>query len=534
VSGPLQHDLDTLNLPPTAPVVERADEARPARRWPVRVARLVLVALIAVLAIDLAVLVVPPRTVHLFGQTVQLGAVRPGFRLLGPGHLVLFDRTLEFLPTIDFPALIRPLVSLTQLHTSSYLARLTDGQHPEQVATATHSARHAIIVGWLTYFALVGAVAVAIAGALGFLIHRASAGHLVRRNLRHALASALAALLLLSANVGADYLIARHNLSDPNLAAKLFDLTTDSRPPAASASDSSTEVAMLGDSTVSGEGLPYGGPTGSPEQLCSRSPEAAAAALQVTGLKVNNLACSGATINNGILGAQLRYGKTIAPQLSALESMTKVKLVVVGVGADDVGWSNLVKICMALPSCDNQGTQATFDRGLDQFAPQYYRLLQNLQEILGGLDHRVAVVVNQYYDPFGPNTDCDALSSGGKNRLSASEQHFLSGLLHRLNTTLAQGATSAGFATAAVDFTGHQLCDTQSYVQGFADPAAFHPNAMGQLSIALADMAALPADWRTVAAGAPNSAAGAEKPARSGSSGTKKSTGSSALADGQR
>jgi len=510
-SGPLHQKPDTLDLSGgvTPAQVPQVRPARPWLVWLVRAGRVLLVGLIAVLAIDLAVIVVPPQSVHLFGQTVQLGAVRPSFRLIGPGHLVLFDRTLEFLPSMDFPGLIRPLVSLTQLQTSTYLARLTDGKHPDAVASATSSARHAIVVGWVTYFALVGAVATAIAGTLGFLVHRASIRHAVALNLRHALLVGGTTLALLTLNVGADYQITHNTLSDPNLAARLFDLTSLNRPPAAITPDTSTDVALLGDSTVSGEGLPPDGPPGSPAQLCSRSPQAAAAALQVTDLNVTNLACSGATITNGIMGAQLRYGRTIAPQLSALEAMKQVKLVVVGVGADDVGWSNLVKVCLALPACDNQATTATFDRGLDQFASHYYRLLQSLQDIVNGLDHRVLVVINEYYDPFGPTTNCPELNAGSKSRLSATEVRFLSGLMHRLNTTLTQGATSAGFTTAPVDFTGHQFCDAQPYVQGFSDPAPFHPNALGQLSIALSDLAALPADWRTVAAGEPTTAAAA-------------------------
>jgi hypothetical protein len=56
---------------------------------------------------------------------------------------------------------------------------------------------------------------------------------------------------------------------------------------------------------------------------------------------------------------------------------------------------------------------------------------------------------------------------------------------------LAKGAAEFGFTSVKPDFTGHQLCTTQPYVQGLGDPAPFHPTANGQLEIALADQAAL-------------------------------------------
>ena len=67
----------------------------------------------------------------------------------------------------------------------------------------------------------------------------------------------------------------------------------------------------------------------------------------------------------------------------------------------------------------------------------------------------------------------------------------LSSRLATLNAVLAKGAAEFGFTSVKPDFTGHQLCTTQPYVQGLGDPAPFHPTAMGQLAIALADQAAL-------------------------------------------
>ena len=54
-----------------------------------------------------------------------------------------------------------------------------------------------------------------------------------------------------------------------------------------------------------------------------------------------------------------------------------------------------------------------------------------------------------------------------------------------------EGAQTFGYQTVQPDFSGHELCTSSSYVQGPSDPAPLHPNARGQLVIALADERAL-------------------------------------------
>jgi hypothetical protein len=58
---------------------------------------------------------------------------------------------------------------------------------------------------------------------------------------------------------------------------------------------------------------------------------------------------------------------------------------------------------------------------------------------------------------------------------------------------LQQGANLFGFGVATPKFTGHELCTSDPWVQGPTDPAPMHPNASGELAIALADQQAFPA-----------------------------------------
>ena len=108
------------------------------------------------------------------------------------------------------------------------------------------------------------------------------------------------------------------------------------------------------------------------------------------------------------------------------------------------------------------------------------------------------MIINRYYNPFDLQLNC--LSRVG---LTPAKVRTLSSRLATLNAVLAKGAAEFGFTSVKPDFTGHQLCTTQPYVQGLGDPAPFHPTAMGQLAIALADQAALnsphlpaPRRWR--------------------------------------
>ena len=113
----------------------------------------------------------------------------------------------------------------------------------------------------------------------------------------------------------------------------------------------------------------------------------------------------------------------------------------------------------------------------------YYQLLGDLADLPGS----PAVLVNEYYSPFGPNIGCLA-----RYGLTAAKEKVLLARLGQLNTVLAEGAQTFGFGVADPPFTGHELCTADPYVQGPSDPAPLHPTATGELIIALADQQALP------------------------------------------
>jgi lysophospholipase L1-like esterase len=241
----------------------------------------------------------------------------------------------------------------------------------------------------------------------------------------------------------------------------------------------SVQAVVLGDSTAAGLGGPALEDADARDEACERSSFAFAETLAaVNGWTVDNLACSGATIEDGIVGPQDAGGRHLPPQLAVAKRATNASTVIVSVGANDLHWNNLIYFCAASESCDNLAVNAYFQRSLASFTRDYLGLLAQLATLPGN----PTIVINQYYVPFDPSLDCLASIGLTEDKLTV--------LLHDLqvlNNVLANGAATFGYLTVQPDFTGHEVCTEQSYVQGMQDAAPLHPNARGQLVIALAD-----------------------------------------------
>jgi hypothetical protein len=189
-------------------------------------------------------------------------------------------------------------------------------------------------------------------------------------------------------------------------------------------------------------------------------------------------------VQNGLLSAQvLGDGQVAPPQLVEAQRVTRAKVIIVSVGADDVQWSVMTRLCVASAVCNDKVSAAYFSQEIGAFTRSYYQFLTDLAELPGS----PAVLVNEYYSPFGPDIGC--LRRYG---VTEAKEKVLLSRLGQLNAVLAQGAQTFGFGLAAPSFAGHELCTAESYVQGPAEPAPLHPNATGELAIALADQQALP------------------------------------------
>jgi lysophospholipase L1-like esterase len=241
------------------------------------------------------------------------------------------------------------------------------------------------------------------------------------------------------------------------------------------------QAVVIGDSTAAGAGLALApGPTA---RACGRSADSYAADLSsVNRWKVLNLACDSATISHGLLGPQVHNGVRLPPQLAQAERASRASVIIVSVGADDLNWAAVLRYCSVTPNCNDKATQAYFQQQLASFSKDYLDLLSRL----AALPAHPQVIINRYYNPFGTQPGC--LAPAG---LTTANLQTLTSRLATLNAVLAKGAAQFRFSSPQPDFSGHELCSAQPYVQGLGAAAPFHPTAAGQLAIALADQAVL-------------------------------------------
>jgi lysophospholipase L1-like esterase len=433
--------------------------------------------IVTVGAIWLALRVTPLQTVSAAGQSAQVGATLPNASVRGPGELDLFGQVMATRPQFTGP--IRPKLALERITIDPQVVQMLRAQGPSKVELTLSQQ---LAAGWERYFVWETLIAV------GFAAIPLIAVAAVRKRpaIWKLLAAGVAVVCLV--NVGG---IAVTAAGTPKVlrSVKTLDDLVGVDPLTESAqiggAQPGVQAVVIGDSTAAGWGLPWGsGPT--PEdEACGRSPESYAADIAAANQwNVLNLACGSATIQNGLLGPEVLYNGEIAPpQLPRAEAATHATVIIVSVGADDLSWSVLTQLCAASTVCDDKVSTAYFDELLDTFTRNYYELLSDLDK----LPAHPAVLINEYYLPFGSDVGC--LRPDG---MTPAKAKVLLARLRQLNTVLAQGAGLFGYGVAVPRFAGHELCTADPWVQGPSDPAPLHPNAAGELAIALADEEAFP------------------------------------------
>jgi lysophospholipase L1-like esterase len=429
-------------------------------------------------AIAFALQVTPEQSVSTLGQTVAVGTAGPTFGTAGPGEIVLFGQSL---PTeVHFIGPVRPRLVLTDISINEQVTNLfVPGSRQGTAADLGER----LAAGWRRYFLWeIGFV------ALGAVLLLGAIAGWRRYGWRRTLVTVLGGLLFVeTVNLSAIMVTA---FTAPNVLRRVDNLSElvgrEERlpvPVAAGPPQPGVQAIVLGDSTAAGLGGPSLPEATADDEACQRSAFAFALTLaRVNDWTVDNLGCSGATIERGILGSQFVGDRWVPPQLAVAKRAVGAEVVIINIGANDMRWSTLVRLCGASEVCDDRALTAFFQRSLDDFTQDYYDMLRQLAALPGD----PLVLINQYYVPFDAQVDC--LASSG---LTSEKIGVLLDRLDALNTVLANGAETFGYRSVAPDFSGHELCTDQSYVQGPDDPAPLHPNARGHLVIALADERAL-------------------------------------------
>ena len=447
--------------------------------------------LVAAVAAWLALLVTPAQSVSAAGQTLKVGATSPHLALSGPGEMDLFGQSVP--TTLEFNGLIRPKLELTHITIDSQLTQFVQTSADHGGASAPSRLAASLVSGWEHYFLWQTAVTAGFAVLL-LLAFSGLRRYTHRRMLKLVVTGTLVAV---AANVGAVAAFATGAPSTLRQVKSLSDLVGDSAlgpaaPNPAGARLPGVQAVVIGDSTAAAIGNPPVAHASALDKACGRSADSYAADLaQANGWNVLNLACSGATVSEGVLGPQLAGGLTVPPQIGVLEQADRASVVVVSIGANDLKWVATEALCVMAAACDDQASTAYFQSNLHDFTRAYYEMLHDLAT----LPQHPRVLVNTYFDPLGPNLSC--LAGVG---FTPAKTKVLSSRLTTLNTVLAEGAQTFGFITVRPSFAGHELCSSQSYVQGLKDAAPFHPTAAGELTIALADQQALTKDALSVSA----------------------------------
>jgi hypothetical protein len=440
------------------------------------------------------------QTVSAAGQTAQVGAVISSLSWSGPGELDLFGQTIPTKPQFEGP--IRPLLQLTHITIDRQVAQLLRSDNPRELKL---SLSQQLAQGWTRYFVWETLI------AAGFATVALLAVAGLRRPSHRAMLKTVGAGLavVVAVNIGGVLLTAS---STPRVlsSVKTLDDLVGTDPLQASAGSLArplpgVQAVVIGDSTAAAIGDPAVANPSALDRACGRSSASYAADLAaVNDWNVLNLACSGATIQNGLLGVQVLGDGQVAPaQFTEAEAATHAKVIIVSVGADDVEWSIMTRLCAASAVCNDAVSSAYFSQLLSAFTTSYYQLLGDLAALPGS----PAVLVNEYYSPFGQNIGC--LTRYG---LTPAKEAVLLARLGQLNTVLAEGAQTFGFGVADPSFAGHELCTADPYVQSPTDPAPLHPTAAGELAIALADQQVLPTLQGLTPAPAASSSASAPSP----------------------
>jgi lysophospholipase L1-like esterase len=266
-------------------------------------------------------------------------------------------------------------------------------------------------------------------------------------------------------------------------------------PASASGAALDGPIVALGDSYTAGALLPINltaNPVG-----CLRSPKAYPALVAAAlGAPLTDAACSSAGVKNLTVAQPTDLG-TNPPQLDALAPDDG--LVLLTLGGDDIGFSNVLDECMKLSFTDPWGSPCAAhytSGGTDQLAALIKAVAPRMATALAEIAARAPqarIVLVGYPDLF-------PLSGGCWPRVPITDGDitYLRGLELKLNAALAADAAAAGatFVDTYTPTIGHDFCESESVrdVEGIVPGSLtlpFHPNTRGQAAIAAAVLKAL-------------------------------------------
>lgn len=277
-------------------------------------------------------------------------------------------------------------------------------------------------------------------------------------------------------------------------------------------------VVSIGDSVASGEGNPDPHGPGRPgwtDRRCHRSVRSAHAVAARAAEKTDphtsitfvSLACSGATVPNGLLGGAdgqepERGAPLLAAQLDELAQIgatRPIDALLLSIGGNDVDFSSVVKFCARVADCPRR----RFDPAdpMDEAAPPARTADEVVAASVAGLEGRYRdvatrlaalgidqqrVLVTEYFDPTqGPDGFCTGTLRvpGLAGGIDAAEARWaLASVLQPMNVRIAAAAREHRWRLVdgvAARFRGHGYCakGDERWVRTIGESLRFHAPA---------------------------------------------------------
>jgi lysophospholipase L1-like esterase len=458
---------------------------------------LLLVLVCLVVGMPLAIVLTPDQQVTVAGQQLSVGARTPGASLSGPAQLVQLGNTEFDVGAVRVYGPLRPRLTLGPVRRGATLDANADT--PSTVAGVIGD-------GFLRWYAWATVVllgftlaASAVSGCVRLLLtlRRLDAGErdrptvlLWRRSARQlSVSAAVAVTLTMLAWAAAGALAYDGAAGGLRRIRSLSDLvgTYHLSPSPVGPAVRGFTGAVIGDSRAARLGGPPLADATEDDAACGRSGDSLAVEIgNLTGTRVRNLACSGASIAQGLRGPLAAGGRLQPPQVGLLKQVQDLRYVVVVVGPNDLYWGDFLRYCYGVANCGDNLSQGEFALRLASFDRDYGLLLQDLNDLPG----KPRVVVMASYDVFDPDADCpDAKGPDGVPGLSPANLRLLADMNRQLNEVLTAGAEKYRFTVATPRLS--TLCQPASPrlgrdLQGLEDSHPFHPTAIGIVRMAAA------------------------------------------------
>ena len=463
---------------------------------------LLLILVCLLLGLPATILITPDQHVIVAGQDIGVGARIPNLSWSGPAQLVQIGNTQLDIVPLRVIGPLRPKLTLGPVQRN---AEAVAALQPDNRADARREAVDDItgaFIRWYLWAALIlialttGLVAAASCLRMLLAMRRESRSEgeaLTPTQLWHRSRNQIRAMLIASTVVttlswaACGVLAYTGAVDGMRQVSSLQDLVGSQylAPVPVGPAVEGYVGAVIGDSRAARDGGPLVGAPTESDRACGRSLDSLA--QEIGGLisaPVANLACSGATIPNGLRGPQSRGGQTLPPQVGLLKQFAGLKFVVVVIGPNDLSWGDQLRYCYGVADCHDRLTGGEFTYRLAAFDHDYGDLLHDLNDLPGSPQ----VIVMTSYDIFAADAACpDALGPPGAIGLSPQNIELLRARNVQLNDVLAAGAEKYGFAVARPVLT--PLCQEGSdalgpHLQGLGDSAPFHPTGIGMLRMA--------------------------------------------------